>query len=98
AAGKAAICVPCDDAELAGAREQRLPVESVIPTLKEGDYIAGGQGVISLIAPEYRLKDDAVFWENGASVDQESAEATKLLKAILAKRPEERTMLSKEDN
>ncbi len=136
AAGKAAICVPCDDAELAGAREQRLPVESVIPTLKEGDYIAGGQGVISLIAPaphshaaqiflnwflsregqslfqaqsvkagqrnansrridiakdviapEYRLKDDAVFWENGASVDQESAEATKLLKAILAKRP-----------
>jgi len=136
AAGKAALCVPCDDAELASAREQRLPVESVISTLKEGDYIAGGQGVISLmaqaphphaaqiflnwflsregqstfqeqsvksgqrnansrridivkdmIAPEYRLKDDAVFWENGPNVDQETAEATKLLKAILAKRP-----------
>jgi ABC-type Fe3+ transport system substrate-binding protein len=104
--------------------------------LKEGDYIAGGQGVISLItpaphphaaqiflnwflsregqslfqeqsvksgqrnansrrtdiakdviAPEYRLKDDAVFWENGPNVDQETAEATKLLKTILAKRP-----------
>ena len=40
-----------------------------------------------VIAPEYRLKDDAVFWENGPNVDQETAEATKLLKAILAKRP-----------
>src|SRR6266545_974585 len=136
ASGKAAICVPCDDAELASAKEQRLPVESVTHTLKEGDYIAGGQGVISLIAPaphphaaqiflnwflsregqslyqeysvksgqrnansrrtdipkdviapEYRLKDDSVFWENGPAVDQETAEATKLLKAILTKRP-----------
>ena len=136
AAGKAAVCVPCDDAELASAKEQRLPVESVTHTLKEGDYIAGGQGVISLvapaphphaaqiflnwflsregqslfqeqsvksgqrnansrrtdipkdiIAPEYRLKDDAVFWENGPNVDQETAEATKLLKAILARKP-----------
>ena len=136
AAGKAAVCVPCDDAELASAREQRLPVESVTHTLKEGDYIAGGQGVISLItpaphpqaaqiflnwflsregqslfqeqsvksgqrnansrridiakdviAPEYRLKDDAILWENGPNVDQETAEATKLLKGILAKRP-----------
>ena len=122
--------------ELASAKEQRLPVDSVTQTLKEGDYIAGGQGVISLItpaphphaaqiflnwflsregqslfqeqsvksgqrnansrrtdipkdviAPEYRLKDDAVFWENGPNVDQETAEATKLLKGILAKRP-----------
>jgi ABC-type Fe3+ transport system substrate-binding protein len=40
-----------------------------------------------VIAPEYRLKDDSVFWENGPAVDQETAEATKLLKAILAKRP-----------
>ena len=40
-----------------------------------------------IIAPEYRLKDDAVFWENGPNVDQETAEATKLLKAILARRP-----------
>jgi ABC-type Fe3+ transport system substrate-binding protein len=136
AAGKAAICVPCDDAELGRAQEQRLPVESVTHTLKEGDYIAAGQGVISLIAPtphphaaqiflnwflsregqslfqeqsvkagqrnansrrtdipkdvialQYRLKDDAVFWENGPSVDQETAEATKLLKGILAKKP-----------
>ena len=136
ATGKAAVCVPCDDAELASAKQQRLPVESVTQTLKEGDYIAGGQGVISLItpaphphaaevflnwflsrdgqslfqaesvksgqrnansrrvdiakdiiAPEYRLKDDAAFWENGPNVDQETAEATKLLKAILAKRP-----------
>ena len=135
ATGKAAVCVPCDDAELASAREQRLPVESVTLTLKEGDYIAGGQGVISLItpaphphaaqiflnwflsregqslfqeqsvksgqrnansrrtdiakdiiAPEYRLKDDAVLWENGPNVDQETAEATKLLKGILAKK------------
>jgi iron(III) transport system substrate-binding protein len=136
AAGKAAICVPCDDAELGAAKEQRLPVETITHTLKEGDYIAGGQGVISLIAPaphphaaqiflnwflsregqtlyqehsvksgqrnansrrtdipkdviaaEYRLKDDAVLWENGPAVDQETAEATKTLKAILAKRP-----------
>jgi ABC-type Fe3+ transport system substrate-binding protein len=136
AAGKAAVCVPCDDAELGRAQEQRLPVESVTHTLKEGDYIAGGQGVISLIAPtphphaaqiflnwflskegqslfqelsvksgqrnansrridipkdiiapQYRLKDDAVFWENGPTVDQETAEATKLLKGILAIKP-----------
>jgi ABC-type Fe3+ transport system substrate-binding protein len=135
AAGKAAACVPCDDAELGRAQEQRLPVESVTHTLKEGDYIAAGQGVISLIAPaphpyaaqiflnwflskegqslfqeqsvkfgqrnansrrtdipkdvialQYRLKDDAVFWENGPNVDQETAEATKLLKGILAKK------------
>ena len=136
AAGKGVVCVPCDDAELASAKEQRLPVQSVTHTLKEGDYIAGGQGVISLvtpaphlraaeiflnwflsregqslfqeqsvksgqrnansrridiakdiIAPEYRLRDDAIFWENGPNVDQETAEATKLLKAVLAKRP-----------
>jgi iron(III) transport system substrate-binding protein len=136
ATGKAAICVPCDDAELGRVQEQRLPVESVTHTLKEGDYIAAGQGVISLIAPaphphaaqiflnwflskegqslfqeysvksgqrnansrrtdipkeviapEYRLKDDAVFWENGPAVDQETAEATKLFKGIIAKKP-----------
>jgi ABC-type Fe3+ transport system substrate-binding protein len=136
ASGKAAICVPCDDAELGAAKEQRLPVEGITHTLKEGDYIAAGQGVISLIAPaphphaaqiflnwflsregqslyqehsvksgqrnansrrtdipkdviapEYRLRDDAVFWENGPGVDQETAEATKLLKGILAKKP-----------
>jgi iron(III) transport system substrate-binding protein len=134
ATGKAAVCVPCDDADLFSAREQRLPVESITQTLKEGDYIAGGQGVISLIAqaphphaaqiflnwflsregqntfqeqsvksgqrnansrridisktiiaPEYRLKDDAVLLENGPNVDQETAEATKLLKAIIAR-------------
>jgi iron(III) transport system substrate-binding protein len=136
ASGKAAICVPCDDAELGAAKEQRLPVEVITHTLKEGDYIAAGQGVISLIAPaphphaaqvflnwflsregqslyqehsvrsgqrnansrrtdipkdviaaEYRLRDDAVFWENGPGVDQETAEATKMLKGILAKKP-----------
>jgi ABC-type Fe3+ transport system substrate-binding protein len=136
AAGKAAVCVPCDDAELGAAKEQRLPVETITHTLKEGDYIAGGQGVISLIAPaphpyagqiflnwflskegqslfqeqsvksgqrnansrrtdiakdiiaaEYRLKDDSVLWENGPAVDQETAEATKTLKGILARRP-----------
>ena len=136
ATGKAAICVPCDDAELGRVQEQRLPVESVTHTMKEGDYIAAGQGVISLIAPaphpyaaqiflnwflskegqslfqecsvksgqrnansrrtdiskeviapEYRLKDDAVFWENGPAVDQETAEATKLFKGIIAKKP-----------
>ena len=136
AAGKAAICVPCDDAELGAAKEQRLPVETITHALKEGDYIAGGQGVISLIAPaphphaaqiflnwflsregqslyqeysvksgqrnansrrtdipkdiiapEYRLKDDSVFWENGPGVDQETAEATKTFKAIIARSP-----------
>jgi iron(III) transport system substrate-binding protein len=136
AAGKAAVCVPCDDAELGRVQEQRLPVASITHTLKEGDYIAGGQGVISLIAPaphphaaqiflnwflsregqslfqeqsvksgqrnansrrtdipkdviapEYRLKDDAVFWESGPTVDQETAEATKMLKEILARKP-----------
>ena len=51
ATGKAAVCVACDDAELGRVQEQRLPVESVTHTLKEGDYIAGGQGVIRLIAP-----------------------------------------------
>jgi hypothetical protein len=39
-----------------------------------------------VIAPEYRLRDDAVFWENGPGVDQETAEATKMLKGILAKK------------
>ena len=39
-----------------------------------------------VIALQYRLKDDAVFWENGPTVDQETAEATKLLKGILAKK------------
>jgi ABC-type Fe3+ transport system substrate-binding protein len=136
AAGKAAVCVPCDDAELGRVQQQQLPLESVTHRLKEGDYIAAGQGVISLIAPAphphaaqiflnwflsregqslfqeqsvksgqrnansrrtditkeviapaYRLKDDAVFWESGPSVDQETAEATKLLKGILARRP-----------
>ena len=135
ASGKAAVCVPCDDAELGGAQEQRLPVESVTHTLKEGDYIAAGQGVISLIAPaphphaaqiflnwflsregqslfqeqsvksgqrnansrrtdipkdliapQYRLREDAVFWENGPTVAQETAEATKFLKGILARK------------
>ena len=40
-----------------------------------------------VISPQYRLKDDAVFWENGPTVDQETAEATKMLKEILARRP-----------
>ena len=40
-----------------------------------------------VISPEYRLKKDAVFWENGPTVDQETAEATKMLKGILARRP-----------
>jgi hypothetical protein len=39
----------------------------------------------AIIAPEYRLKDDAVLLENGPNVDQETAEATKLLKGILAR-------------
>ena len=40
-----------------------------------------------VIAPAYRLKDDAIFWESGPTVDQETAEATKMLKEILAKKP-----------
>ena len=39
-----------------------------------------------VIKPEYRLKEDAIYWENGPAVDQETAEATKLLKDILAKK------------
>ena len=39
AAGKAAVCVPCDDAELGRAQEQRLPVESVTHTLKEATIL-----------------------------------------------------------
>jgi hypothetical protein len=39
-----------------------------------------------MIKPEYRLKEDSVYWENGPTVDQETAEATKLLKEILSRR------------
>jgi ABC-type Fe3+ transport system substrate-binding protein len=132
-AGKAALCIACNDAE--GGKEQGLPIDIVTQPLKEGDYIAGGQGVVSLITPaphpnaarvflnwflsregqtlyqeysvksgqlnansrrmdipkdvvrpEYRLREDGVYWENGPTVDQETAEATKLLKEILARR------------
>jgi iron(III) transport system substrate-binding protein len=131
--GKAALCIACNDAE--SARDRGLPVQMIAHTLKEGDYVAGGQGVISLITPtphpnaariflnwflskegqtlfqelsvksgqqnansrrmdipkgvirpEYRLKEDAIYWENGPTVDQETAEATKLLKEILSRR------------
>jgi len=133
-AGKAALCIACNDAET--ARDQGLPVDIITHTLKEGDYVAGGQGVISLIAPaphpnaarifvnwflsregqtlfqelsvksgqhnansrrmdipkdvikpEYRLKEESIYWENGPTVDQETAEATKLLKEIFSRRP-----------
>jgi len=132
-AGKAALCIACGDAE--NAKEQGLPVDIVTHSLKEGDYVAGGQGVVSLITPtphpnaariflnwflsregqslyqelsvksgqlnansrrmdipkdvirpEYRLREDGVYWENGPTVDQETAEATKLFKEILSKR------------
>jgi hypothetical protein len=39
-----------------------------------------------VIRPEYRLKDDSEFLENGPNVDKETAEATRLLKEILAKK------------
>jgi iron(III) transport system substrate-binding protein len=132
-ASKAALCIACNDAEV--ARDQGLAVDVITHTLKEGDYVAGGQGVISLITPaphpnaariflnwflsregqtlfqelsvkagqqnansrrvdvakdvirpEYRLQEDAIYWENGPTVDQETAEATKLLKEILSRR------------
>jgi iron(III) transport system substrate-binding protein len=132
-AGKDALCIACNDAE--SGRDQGLPVEMIKHTLKEGDYVAGGQGVVSLITPaphpnaariflnwflsregqtlfqeysvrsgqqnansrrmdipkdvirpEYRLKEDAIYWENGPAVDQETAEATKLLKEILSRK------------
>jgi iron(III) transport system substrate-binding protein len=135
ATGKAAVCIACDDGEIVSAKEQRLPVETITHTLKEGDYVAAGQGAISLITPtphpnaaqvflnwflskegqtiyqelsvksgqknansrrmdipkdvirpEYRLKDDSEFLENGPNVDKETAEATRLLKEILAKK------------
>ena len=40
-----------------------------------------------IIAAEYRLKHDVVFWENGPNVDQETAEATKLLKGSIVRKP-----------
>jgi iron(III) transport system substrate-binding protein len=132
-AGKAALCIACGDAE--NAKEQGLPVDIVTHSLKEGDYVAGGQGVVSLITPtphpnaariflnwflsregqtlfqelsvksgqlnansrrmdipkdvirpEYRLKEDGIYWENGPTVDQETADATKLFKEILSKK------------
>jgi iron(III) transport system substrate-binding protein len=132
-AGKASLCIACNDAE--SGKEQGLPVDVITQPMKEGDYIAGGQGVVSLITPaphpnaariflnwflsregqslyqeysiksgqlnansrrmdipkdvvrpEYRLREDGVYWENGPTVDQETAEATKLLKDILARR------------
>jgi ABC-type Fe3+ transport system substrate-binding protein len=132
-AGKASLCIACNDAE--SGKEQGLPVDVVTQPLKEGDYIAGGQGVVSLMTPaphpnaarvflnwflsregqtlyqeysvksgqlnansrrmdipkdvvraEYRLREDGIYWENGPTVDQETAEATKLLKDILARR------------
>ncbi len=135
ATGKAAVCIACDDADIGGAKENRLPVETITHTLKEGDYVAAGQGAISMltpaphpnaaqvflnwflskegqtiyqeqsvkagqrnansrrmdipkdvIRPEYRLKEGAEVWENGPDVDKETAEATKLLKEILAKK------------
>ena len=135
ATGKAALCIACDDADINGAKENKLPVETFTQTLKEGDYVAAGQGAISMltpaphpnaaqvflnwflskegqtiyqeqsvkagqrnansrrmdiakdvIRPEYRLKEGAEVWENGPEVDKETAEATKLLKEILAKR------------
>jgi ABC-type Fe3+ transport system substrate-binding protein len=135
ATGKAAICVACDDADIGSAKENNLPVERITHTLAEGDYVAAGQGVISMLTPaphpnaaqvflnwflsqegqtiyqeqsvkagqrnansrrmdvpkdviraEYRLKEGAEILENGPEVDKETAEATKLLKEILAKR------------
>jgi ABC-type Fe3+ transport system substrate-binding protein len=132
ATGKVAICIAC---EADTAREQGLPVSEITHTLKEGDYIGGGQGVVSLIhprphpyaskvfinwflsrdgqaifqdlsvkagqknansrrmdipkdviRPDYRLKEGAEYWENGPTVDKETAEATKLLKEILSEK------------
>ena len=135
ATGKAAICIACDDADIGSAKENKLPVDTITNTLKEGDYVAAGQGAIGMltpaphanaaqvflnwflskegqtvyqeqsvkagqrnansrrmdipkdgIRPEYQLKEGAEVWENGPDVDKETAEATKLLKEILAKR------------
>jgi iron(III) transport system substrate-binding protein len=135
ATGKAALCIACDDANLGTAKENRLPVETIAQTLREGDYVAAGQGAISMLTPaphphaaqmflnwflsregqtiyqeqsvksgqrnansrrmdiakemihpEYRLKEGTEILESGPEVDKETAEATKLLKEILAKR------------
>jgi iron(III) transport system substrate-binding protein len=51
ATGKAAICVACDDADINAAKDNKLPVETITATLKEGDYVAAGQGAISLLTP-----------------------------------------------
>ena len=51
ATGKAALCIACDDADINGAKENKLPVETITQTLKEGDYVAAGQGAISMLTP-----------------------------------------------
>ena len=135
ATGKAALCIACDDADINSAKENRLPVDTITQTLKEGDYVAAGQGAISMLTPaphphaaqvflnwflsregqtiyqeqsvksgqrnansrrmdiakemihpEYRLKEGTEILESGPEVDKETAEATKLLKEILARK------------
>ena len=78
ATGKAALCIACDDADIGGAKENKLPVETLTHTLKEGDYVAAGQGAISLLTPAPHPSATQVFlnWflsKEGQTIYQEQS-------------------------
>lgn len=78
ATGKAALCIACDDADIGGAKENKLPVETITHTLKEGDYVAAGQGAISMLTPAPRPSAAQVFlnWflsKEGQTIYQEQS-------------------------
>ncbi len=78
ATGKAALCIACDDADINGAKENKLPVETMTQTLKEGDYVAAGQGAISMLTPAPHPNAAQVFlnWflsKEGQTIYQEQS-------------------------
>jgi len=78
ATGKAAVCIACDDADIGGAKENKLPVDTITITLKEGDYVAAGQGVISMLTPAPHPSAAQVFlnWflaKEGQTIYQEQS-------------------------
>jgi ABC-type Fe3+ transport system substrate-binding protein len=78
ATGKAAICIACDDADIGSAKENKLPVDTITNTLKEGDYVAAGQGAISMLTPAPHANAAQVFlnWflsKDGQTIYQEQS-------------------------
>ncbi len=78
ATGKAAICIACDDADINSAKENKLPVETITHILKEGDYVAAGQGAISMLTPAPHPNAAQVFlnWflsKEGQTIYQEQS-------------------------